>query len=91
MDRRALQPLGIIDVGAFFKLGKLAPGFFFITVNLPTTAAFTAASLMKNEAEDVLGRIPEKKTDFVRKFGTHFYPAFKPVYAGLAVEACVSH
>jgi len=58
-----LKPFGIIDVGAFFILGKRAPGFFFITVNLPTTAAFTAVSLMKNEAANVLGRIAEKQSD----------------------------
>ena len=58
-----MKPFGIIDVGAFFILGKRAPGFFFITVNLPTTAAFTAVSLMKNEAANVLGRIAEKQSD----------------------------
>ena len=35
VDRCTAQPFGIIDVGAFFILGKRAPGFFFITVNLP--------------------------------------------------------
>ena len=76
VDWCTAQPFGIIDVGAFFILGKCALGFFFITVNLPTTAAFTAVSLMKNEAADVLGRVAEKQSDFVRKFGTHFYSAF---------------
>ena len=54
VDRCTVQPFGIIDVGAFFILGKRAPGFFFIAVNLPTTAAFTAVSLMKNEAVYIL-------------------------------------
>ena len=58
-----MKPFGIIDVGAFFILGKRAAGFLFITVNLPTTAVFTAVSLMKNEAANVLGRIAEKQSD----------------------------
>ena len=35
VDGCTAQPFGIIDVGAFFILGKRAHGFFFITVNLP--------------------------------------------------------
>ena len=91
VDGCTAQPFGIIDVGAFLILGKRAPGFFFITINLPTTAVFTAVSLMKNEAADVLGRIPEKQSDFVRKFGTLFDSAFQPVQTGFAVKAFVSH
>ena len=86
-----MQPFGIIDVGAFFILGKRAQGFFFITVNLPTTAAFTAVSLMKNEAADILGRVTEKQSDFVRKFGTLFDSAFQSVQTRLTVKAFVSH
>ena len=40
VDGCTAQPFGIIDVGAFFILGKRAPGFFFITVNLPNCTFF---------------------------------------------------
>ena len=85
-----MQPFGIIDAGAFFILGKRTQSLLFIAVNLPTAAAFTAISLVKNEAPNILGRITEEQPYFVRKSGAALDPAFEPIQTILAVKTVIA-